>query len=85
MPNTGYLDIWLQRITYPFNPEMEYSEKLCKILQNPSNQTSIWNFNFLPQSEKDRLARTSIINTKIAQSLSNIIKSSEFNVFECDG
>lgn len=85
MPNTGYLDIWLQRITYPFNPEMEYSEKLCKILQNPSNQTSIWNFNFLPQSEKDRLARTSIINTKIAQSLSNIIKSSEFNVFEYDG
>lgn len=84
IPNTGYLDIWLQRITYPFNPAMEYSEKLCKILQNPSNQISIWNFNFLPQNEKDLLANINIIKTQITQSLSNIMKSSEFNVFEYD-
>lgn len=84
MPNTGYLDIWLQRITYPFNPTMEYSEKLCKILQTSSDQISIWNFDFLSQSERDFLANISIIDNKKTQELSNIMESSEFNVFEYD-
>lgn len=84
IPNTGYLDIWLQRITYPFIPTMEYSERLCKLLQNPLNQISIWNFDFLSQYEKSLLACISIINLQKAQSLSNIMESAEFNVFEYD-
>ena len=32
IPNTGYLEIWLQRFSHKFAPDMEYSESLCKLV-----------------------------------------------------
>lgn len=32
VPNTGYLDIWLQRLSHSFAPDIEYNESLCKLV-----------------------------------------------------
>jgi hypothetical protein len=34
VPNTGELDIWLQRVTLPIMPEEGYDEKLCQIAKH---------------------------------------------------
>uniref|UniRef100_UPI0037C16985 RNA-directed DNA polymerase n=1 Tax=Flavobacterium sp. TaxID=239 RepID=UPI0037C16985 len=31
IPNTGHMELWLQRVTYPLNPGLTYNEKLCKL------------------------------------------------------
>ena len=32
IPNTGYLDIWLQRFCHSFAPDIEYDESLCRLV-----------------------------------------------------
>src|SRR5699024_1435542 len=41
LPNTGHLQIWLQRITINYEREQEYSELLCKKVNDSS--VKIWN------------------------------------------
>lgn len=41
LPNTGIMQIWLQRITIKTNSDFDYSEKLCNKVVN--NDIIIWN------------------------------------------
>lgn len=42
IPNAGYMQVWLQRMTLKLNDEAEYDEKLCKLVSGDDN-ASIWN------------------------------------------
>ncbi len=41
IPNTGHMQLWLQRISFPFAPQMEFDEPLCRLASEKSEQ--IWN------------------------------------------
>ena len=41
IPNTGFIEIWLQRITLLFNPDFQYKETICKVVSGHSDK--IWN------------------------------------------
>jgi RNA-directed DNA polymerase len=41
VPNTGYLQIWLQRITYRFEQTFLYEEKICHLVAG--EQKNLWN------------------------------------------
>lgn len=45
MPETGFLEIWLQRLSYPVIKEKEYKEKLCKTVMDSSEV--IWDLEWL--------------------------------------
>lgn len=46
LPNIGYLQIWMQRITYKMGTAMGYTEPICKIVNDEPN-ISIWNNDWL--------------------------------------
>ena len=41
IPNTGHLEIWLQRISLPFDSNIEFNESLCQLVHQKNKQ--IWN------------------------------------------
>ncbi len=45
LPNTGYLQIWLQRIALPNKIKLNYTERMCQVVENPFMY--IWNHQWL--------------------------------------
>lgn len=50
IPNTGYMQVWLQRMTLGLNGKPEYDDKLCKLVAGDDN-ASIWNSEWLKKSK----------------------------------
>ena len=44
-PNTGHIEIWLQRISLQFDREICYEEPLCRIVNG--EEVTIWNNNWI--------------------------------------
>lgn len=81
-PNTGLMEIWLQRIGYFFNftPKHGYEENLCKFLQN--QQLEIWNNNWIQQQDlKNLISTVSLINLKELNEMKPVIERSEIDWF----
>lgn len=49
IPNTGHLEVWLQRMTLRYNSEIEYSEKLTQKVLNKN--TILWNSDWISAEE----------------------------------
>jgi hypothetical protein len=83
IPNIGYMEIWLQRITLSFK-EDGYTEKLCKLVNNEEID-KLWNFpeNIKNIILKDKLENL-IIDRKELEKIKKkkIIDEREFNVFK---
>jgi len=46
--NTGFEEIWLQRITNPFNLNFSFPEKLCKTIEPPCYDAAfVWEFDWI--------------------------------------
>ena len=45
VPNTGQLDIWLQRICYPIAPHTVFDEPLCQLVND--QDLKIWNSDWI--------------------------------------
>ena len=41
IPNTGHLEIWLQRISLPYDSNIDFNESLCQLVLQKNKQ--IWN------------------------------------------
>ncbi len=61
IPNTGYLDIFLQGMTYTTLKKQSYDEMLTKIVQKSSRQKKLWNNQWI----NNKALCTSIENTSI--------------------
>lgn len=75
LPNTEYLDIWLQRITLPYNKNLKYDSLLCQKLNNDNN---IWNSEWLKLQVDEKL----IINENEIKKLDKTISPDEFKIFD---
>jgi hypothetical protein len=63
LPNTDYLNIWLQRITLKVDPAITYSGKMCEKVLN--NGIQIWNSDWLNPKIKKLIGETEIIKTDV--------------------
>lgn len=80
LPNTGHLQIWLQRITVNYEKEHEYSELLCRKVNNPS--VEIWNSQWLSSNMKTLINNANIVNEEVVNSINQTIKPEEVQLFE---
>ncbi|ELV8746560.1 RNA-directed DNA polymerase [Vibrio vulnificus] len=81
---TGVLDIWLQRISYPIQPELPFSETLCNIISNHS-EISIWESSWINENAfKTGALSTSIVNRDILNSCDSTISEEEVVLFPYD-
>lgn len=80
IPNTGYLQIWLQRISYKFYKENNYDEPICKIVAR--NNVEIWNSSWLKPSISSLIQPSNIVDRKKLEELLPVIDDNEVNLFE---
>ncbi len=56
LPNTGHMQLWLQRISFPINKGIEYDEALCKLVRD--EPSTIWNNDWISSTELRKALKT---------------------------
>ncbi len=82
IPNTGHLQIWLQRITITFDKNKNYSEKLCQKVYNSS--IKLWNVEWLNSDLQNLINNEIIVDETIIEELKPIIEPIEVELFKTD-
>jgi len=59
IPNTGHIEIWMQRLTLKLDRQKEYEESLCKKVND--NSIKVWNSTWLNQALQDVISTSPII------------------------
>jgi hypothetical protein len=76
IPNTGYMQIWLQRIALSCTQDMHFDEPLCKLVKNPKQE--IWNNDWISCNKlKGIMHEESIIEQGKTQKLPLVIPLEE--------
>jgi len=79
-PNNGHLEVWLQRISYYFNPKLTYGEKLCGLVED--KKVDLWDSSWVTDPTlKAKVDPGSIVNRRRLKSLRPIVPRAEFMVF----
>lgn len=82
IPNTGHIKIWLQRLTIKLDRQRQYSENLCKKVNNPALQ--IWNSDWLEHNLKTIIETTPIIDETVIAKIDVVIASEEVELFKTE-
>jgi RNA-directed DNA polymerase len=80
IPNTGHMEIWLQRITLPYAPEIPFKELLCHLVKG--NCVEVWNSDWISSAQlKAALSGELIIDRERAQKIDPVIPLREVSMF----
>lgn len=80
IPNTGYMEIWLQRVSLPFTDEIKYQEILCKIASGEEKE--IWNNAWIKSTELEQAVNSKkIIDVDKLNNIEPIIPHDEIELF----
>lgn len=86
LPNTGFMELWLQRLTVN-TPIMEiFTEKLCQKVVSKDNP-AIWESSWLSVNLRKLVDHYDVVNRETLKGLNGVIQSEEvdtFNVNEYD-
>jgi len=81
LPNNGHLEVWLQRISYYFDPKIAYDEKLCKLVAGVT--ADLWNSTWITYRElRAQVDPRRIVSKKRLESLRPIVPRREVMIFE---
>lgn len=80
IPNTGHLQIWLQRISQSEFQDMQYDEPLCQLVSGHS--ATIWNLAWIRSKKlKKAIDAKSIIDKARLNAINPVIPLNEFELF----
>jgi len=83
IPNTGLLDIWLQRISYKIDPSIQYKEPLTFLISNtPYPGNIIWKSSWISQKMQDIVVDTPIIDSEVINAMPEVIAVAEVALFQ---
>ncbi len=80
IPNTGHLQIWLQRVSILIDKKKNFTENLCKKVIDSS--IIIWNSDWLNAEIKKIISDEKIVDTNILKEIKEVIDSEEFALFD---
>ena len=81
---SGALDIWLQRISYPIQPDLQFNEALCGIVADVPD-INIWESSWISEEAfKTGALATSIVNRDTLNNCESIISEDEVVLFPYD-
>jgi hypothetical protein len=81
LPNNGHLEVWLQRISYPFDSQIAYREGLCRLVGGKT--ATLWNNSWIVDASLSALVDPGgVVNRRRLKHLRPIIPRREFAVFE---
>jgi hypothetical protein len=80
LPNTGHMEIWLQRIGHSIEPQIEYNERLCNLVKG--KPVVVWNNSWITSSKlKAALDPSKIVNKAKLRMLKPVVKPKEIAIF----
>jgi hypothetical protein len=80
LPNTGHMEVWLQRISHSFVPNLAYKEKLCRLVKGDS--VVLWNNDWITSATlKEAIVPAKIVNKAKLRSLKPIVRPKEIELF----
>ncbi|HQT82399.1 MAG: reverse transcriptase [Ferrovum sp. 37-45-19] len=80
IPNTGHMQIWLQRVTLPFSSDVDYEEPICKLVSGENVQ--IWNLDWISSHElKKAINAGKIVDKDSLEGIAQVIPSQEVELF----
>lgn len=82
VPNTGHVQIWLQRLTLKFEPEKNYDEILCRKVINPD--ADIWNSDWLKGDLKALIQDAAVVDREYIENMDPVVSKEEFELFKSD-
>jgi len=80
IPNTGHLQIWLQRITLKIDDKIPFDERLCKKIDD--SKIPIWNSDWLSKDFRNLISNEDIVDRKALTEMDAVIDSEEVELFE---
>jgi len=81
LPNTGYMQVWLQRISLPIEASLSFDEPICKLVSGTNEK--IWNTSWVSSNDLKRLANCDqIIDREQIKSLQPIVPIEEVELFK---
>ncbi len=80
IPNTGHMQIWIQRITLPIDKSISYEEPICKLVSG--EDVSLWNMQWITNEELKTSIATSVIDKNVLQELEPVITTKEVELFQ---
>ncbi len=78
MPNTDFIEIWLQRLSIVYKREKEFNAKLCQKIKD-KNSANIWDSSWI--SENINFDESSIIDEEYISTMHKEILISEIDLF----
>ena len=80
-PHNGHLEIWLQRITFHFDPTLSYRENLCGLIQG--KKVDLWNSSWITDSRlQAKIDPNVIFNRSRLIALRPIVPHNEVDLFK---
>jgi len=80
IPNTGHMQIWLQRVTLSFDKAIAYDEAICKLVAG--NDERLWNSDWISSEElKAAVDASKIVDAKARDEIAPIIPLTEVELF----
>ena len=82
LPNTGHLNIWMQRVALGIGCYEDFDENLCKLANNHKENVKIWNNFWLDKGLRDKIDISSIIDLEAKHNLNSVITPKEADTFQ---
>ena len=80
LPNTGHLEIWLQRISHSFKPNLGYREPLCQLVEGKA--TTVWNNSWITSAKlRAVLDPATIVDRRKVRSIKPVMSPKEIAIF----
>ena len=83
LPNTGHMEIWLQRLSYKFAPDTDFDEPLCKLASNYNEQ--IWNNGWISSTDLLKAINVNkIVHKGKLKEMTPVVSVEEVELFKSD-
>ncbi len=80
IPNTGHLEVWLQRISFRFSPSLQFEEGLCKLVDQ--SITKFWNNQWISNAKlRTAIDSNDIVDREILDRVNPIIPPEESELY----
>lgn len=80
LPNTGHMEVWLQRISHSIEPRLGYGETLCQLVAGKT--VTLWNSDWITSAKlRAAIDARRAVNLTTLRALNPVIKPKEIQLF----
>lgn len=80
LPNTGHMQIWLQRVTLAFGEAITFNEPICRLVAG--HEEKLWNSDWISSADlRAAVDSSKIVNIKLRDEIAPVIPLAEVELF----